>query len=232
MFVLQVDNKGIPYNGEVYCAYDGCIQNGWYYEFSTIERLVDYYPSKAIPVGSIDFVREVFKENNIECPKLPSNSNRPSIKMTLKEALELRASSNTNLFIKPTFAKEFTGFVHEGYSYTCLNHIPPHSEVLVYDVFPSPILTEWRAYIYKHEIIDIRNYSGDFFLLPDKEYIERVVELNRTSFPVAYSIDVAVLENAENMVVEYNDFWALGNYGIPNWLYVKCLKARWLEINT
>jgi hypothetical protein len=31
-------------------------------------------------------------------------------------------------------------------------------------------------------------------------------------------------------VVEFNDMWAIGNYGVPNDLYVKALRDRYFEI--
>jgi hypothetical protein len=34
----------------------------------------------------------------------------------------------------------------------------------------------------------------------------------------------------ENVIIEYNDMWAIGNYGMPNDLYLQLLKDRYFEI--
>lgn len=235
MIILQFDEEGLPFNGEVWCALDGCKQNGYKYISTTYDNLpsvFNKYP-KGIPIGTVEYMSLAFKLLGIKTPILPFNSNRESMVMTLKEAIDLRDTFNTNIFIKPKdMVKAFTGFVHEGYTYTCLKDINPDIEVLVYDPFPFPILTEWRSYIHNHHIIDIRNYSGDYFHIPNKDYIQSIVDLNKSTFPIAYSIDVGILSNGQHVVIEYNDFWALGNYGIPNWLYIKCLIDRWYEISS
>jgi len=72
--------------------------------------------------------------------------------------------------------------------------------------------------------------SGDFFTAPSKEYLESVINSNKSKFPIAYTIDIGVLENGDNVVVEYNDMWAIGNYGINNYDYFKLLRERYFEI--
>jgi hypothetical protein len=243
MLLLQANKEGLPFNGDTYCALDGAQQEGFAartdsleegkghtYQLVTYEDLPKYIDKRNPCIGTVEYVKEALRLLNIPVPKLPRNSNRDSLLLTLKEALELRESSNTNIFIKPVETKIFTGFVHEGYNYSCIKDVSPDTKVRVYDVFPSTILTEWRAYVHKHEVIHISNYSGDFFLLPNREYVESIVRCNKADFPVAYSLDVGVLADGSNVVIEYNDFWALGNYGCPNWLYIRCLIDRWREI--
>lgn len=53
-----------------------------------------------------------------------------------------------------------------------------------------------------------------------------VIRSNK-DFPIAYTIDIGILESGENVVIEYNDMWAIGNYGIPNDLYLRLLKDRY-----
>ena len=45
-----------------------------------------------------------------------------------------------------------------------------------------------------------------------------------------YTVDIGILENDENVVIEFNDMWAIGNYGIPNDIYLRALKGRYFEI--
>jgi len=229
MLLIQSDSNGIPINGDCYCALDGAIQEDIPYQLVSIDNLNSTITEKYTPVGSIEFLKASFCYFGLDIPKLPFNSNRAHLNVSLEEALEI--GREKKIFIKPEETKLFTGFVYEGYTYSCLEGIPLDTPVLVYEVFSSFIETEWRAYIYRNKVIDIRNYSGDFFLMPNREYIEELVDTNRKlEFPIAYSIDVGVLEDKTHVVIEYNDFWALGNYGMPNWLYVKCLIARYRQI--
>ncbi|MBK7362677.1 MAG: ATP-grasp domain-containing protein [Micavibrio sp.] len=108
---------------------------------------------------------------------------------------------------------------------------------MAYKPFKSRILSEWRLYINNNEIIDSRNYSGDFKINPNYSLAESKILLNKAStqakinvFPCAYTMDVAILESCENFIVEYNDMWAIGNYGMPNDLYLQLLKERYFEI--
>jgi len=39
-----------------------------------------------------------------------------------------------------------------------------------------------------------------------------------------------MLENGEVVVIEYNDMWAIGNYGIDNSTYFHLLRKRYFEI--
>ncbi|MDC0835598.1 ATP-grasp domain-containing protein [Geitlerinema sp. CS-897] len=233
MFYIQMEN-GLPHHFDAACALYGCRELEEPYQLISYEELVtgqyDDALRRGIFVGTVEFMQEVWNRLKIPMPRLPRNSNRVSQCMTLGEALERRERENKPLFIKPKDMKVFTGFVHEGYSYRCLEDVPLDVWVLVYPVFSSPIVSEWRAYIHRHEILDVRNYSGDVFVFPDKDYLDRVVRENKSDFPSTYCIDIGVLESQEQVVIEFNDMWAIGNYGIPNWLYVKALRDRYREI--
>ena len=53
------------------------------------------------------------------------------------------------------------------------------------------IVSEWRVFVHRGIIRDIRNYSGDCWLMPDKDTVERMVQ-DYTSSPPAYTLDVAI----------------------------------------
>ena len=93
-------------------------------------------------------------------------------------------------------------------------------------------ISEWRLYVHNDKLIDARNYSGEFIVSPDYEYAMTIITNNKGKFPCAYTVDIAVLENKQNVVVEFNDMWAIGNYGIPNDIYLRILKDRYFQIVT
>jgi hypothetical protein len=149
--------------------------------------------------------------------------------MTLGEAKSL-ANSGKSIFIKPFNIKLFTGFVLDQMQNSSISDISDEEPVMVYDVFNSPIKSEYRCYIHRDKVIDIRHYSGDIFTYPSEQYLYNVLNKNEEDFPISYTIDIGILESGENVVIEYNDMWAIGNYGIPNDLYLRLLKDRYFEI--
>ncbi len=48
--------------------------------------------------------------------------------------------------------------------------------------------------------------------------------------PSAYSIDIGLTDNDENIIVEVNDGYSLGTYGLDPLLYAKLLSACWVEL--
>lgn len=75
-----------------------------------------------------------------------------------------------------------------------------------------------------------RNYSGDFTISPNYSYIESVIAMYKKTFPCCYTIDVGILGDAETVVIEFNDMWAIGNYGMSNSEYMTMLSKRYHEI--
>jgi len=234
MVYIQSDSeRKIPNDFDSSCAMYGVIENAQNYRLTSYEEIkngkFDNLIKTNLFVGSVEFMREVFYRVGVSDVRVPKNSNREHELITLKEALN-RVYSGETLFIKPMEIKLFTGFVHDGMQYSCLNGIPDETLVMLYEPFKFDIVSEWRCYVYNNTITDIRNYSGDFFVTPNEEYITNIIKTNKDTFPIAYTIDVGVLANGENVVVEYNDMWAIGNYGIPNYLYLRLLRARYFEI--
>jgi hypothetical protein len=71
---------------------------------------------------------------------------------------------------------------------------------------------------------------GDPFILPERKRIEEMIEAFKPTAPIAYALDVGVLDTGETMVVECNDFWALGTYGLDPLLYTRLAAMRWREM--
>jgi hypothetical protein len=238
MIYIQSNNeKTLPHHFDAACAMYGAIETGKEYRLTSYEEVAsDKFDSLIrdhLFVGSVEFMREVFKRIGLNDVRVPENSNRESEIITLGEALN-RVKSGEKLFIKPVEIKLFTGFVLDQMIYTCIEGLSPDTKILAYKPFDSEILSEWRVYIHRGQIVDSRNYSGDFMLSPDYHFaIKEIIRKNEGKFPIAYTIDIGILgENSfsENVVVEYNDMWAIGNYGIPNDLYLRLLRDRYFEI--
>ncbi|MDY7014869.1 MAG: ATP-grasp domain-containing protein [Cyanobacteriota bacterium] len=81
-------------------------------------------------------------------------------------------------------------------------------------------------------IVGIHRYSG----APSAKVDEFVVEdavccLDKAGESVAgYSLDFGVLETGETALVEMNDGFSLGNYGLADGKYTDLILARWKEL--
>ncbi len=242
VYIQSNTEKTLPHHFDAACALYGAMDSAMDYKLVTFEEVesgkFDALIRHNLFVGSVEFMREVFKRIGLTDVRLPMNSNRPCEIITLKEAHD-RVAKCEKIFIKPVEIKLFTGLVLDGFSYSCLNDLPDDTKVMAYEPFTSKILSEWRIYVHKGEIVDARNYSGDFMNIPLHLWVQDRVD-SLIDFPCAYTIDVGLIDERfefNNMswqekpvVIEYNDFWSLGNYGVPNDLYLKLLSDRYFEI--
>lgn len=233
IYIQSNSERTMPHHFDCSTALYGAIDNCQDWRLTSYEEVssgkFDLLIKNKLFVGSTEFMTEVFNRVGITDVRVPRNSNRSVEFITLGEAHK-RVENGSKLFIKPTEIKLFTGLILDGMKYSSLEKLDPETPVMAYEPFKSKIMTEWRVYIHQHKMVDSRNYSGDFTMSPDYDYVKSVIEENKKDFPVAYTIDIGVLENGDNVVVEFNDMWAIGNYGIPNDIYLRLLKDRYFEI--
>ena len=170
-----------------------------------------------IPVGSLDeFVYEYMEErHNIDSDEIePINiPNELKKDKFLKRDIEGRVYKSSVSPGAQTFVKSSTDYL--GYSGIISNtEYIPEDRYLVSDVIE--IQSEWRAFVYHQDILDLRNYRKDFRLFPNIEKIEEMVALYDTS-PSAYTLDVAINEDGETVLVEVHPFVSCGLYGFYNY---------------
>jgi hypothetical protein len=232
---IQSNEDNLPHHFDVACALYGAIDLGYDYKLITYDWLDTINPQlfkTNLFVGSVEFMTKIFDKLG-KSPRVPDNSNRDEKIMSLSDAKTL-VLSGEKLFIKPKQIKLFTGSVITKDFISCLNPYPDDTEVIVSKPFESEIVSEWRCYVKKTlisgPIVDIRCYSGDPFVTPNKDYILEVFNENILKYPKAYTIDVGILSDGTNVVIEYNDMWSIGNYGIENSEYLSLLKSRYFEI--
>lgn len=242
IYIQSNKDRTLPHHFDCACALYGAIDSAMDYtdlRLTTFEEVssgkFDGLIKQSLFVGSVEFMREVFSRIGKTDVRVPKNSNREHEIITLGEAKAI-AAGGKKIFIKPLTIKLFTGLVLDGASYTALNGVPDDTQVMSYEPFNRPIVTEWRVYVHNHRIADVKNYSGEILNVPDEDYIYAMMKHNKEEgFPIAYVMDVGKMEKIQHtvpdhVIIEYNDMWAIGNYGIPNDLYLRMLKDRYFEI--
>ncbi len=234
IYIQSNTERTLPHHFDAACAMYGAMDSGLDYKLISFEDIPKFKNiiKTNVFVGSTEFMREVFKQIN-KNPKFPINSDRDHEDQTLGEVRK-RIENGEELFVKPTEIKQFTGLVINKIWINSLKEYPDSTTVMVYKVLPK-ILAEWRIYVHLNKIVDIKNYAGSLFTpIPPKYWIQSLIDKNRNNFThSAYTIDVATLNTMYGFpytVIEFNDMWAIGNYGVPNDIYLSMLRDRYFEI--
>lgn len=101
------------------------------------------------------------------------------------------------------------------------------TEVLASEVVN--FITEYRGFVLNKELIGWKHYKGDFSKMPDVNVVREAIS-KYTSAPAAYSIDFGLDDRNNSLLVEVNDAYSLGSYGLSSILYAKMIEARWDEM--
>lgn len=141
-------------------------------------------------------------------------------------------------FVKPIRSKAFTGKIISSVAdlVGCGNHSEDY-EVLVSE--PLNICAEWRCFITYDELIDVRPYGmlmdksrKSYLYHYDTEVLSAMMEafVSWDERPKACSMDICVTKDGRTLLVELNDAYALGCYGLPSIYYAKLISARWSQL--
>ena len=193
-------------------------------------------------VSSIDDTKSWFKRmgwiENPEMDTIPMELNddkflnRHVEYSTLKE---VREYTNFPVFVKPRTLKQFdAGVIDNNLQLLWLSDLPNDTPCLISEVLD--IISEYRCYILEGKCVGVYNYLGDVFKFPDPGFINECIK-KYESAPSAYALDIGITsdwnfkgECNKNVVIECNDFWSLGNYGLSPKLYSRGLMLRWREL--
>jgi ATP-grasp domain, R2K clade family 2 len=223
--VLYIQCKdGLPINSDIMVAAQGFEWMG--YEIHPFEYTIGTAPfsnnvlKKNTFVGGIECMRQIFTVLD----KMPSPINFPSPNadagllgreleyLTLHLALQKFTSERKPFYIKPFERKLFDAILlSKEHQASYFREHRPDTPVIISE--PLEIVSEWRTFVHHQKMIDCRSYNGNFRLHPDYDFIQANIDAYKNS-PVSYTLDVAVLKNRQTVVMEFDDFWAVGAYGL------------------
>jgi hypothetical protein len=148
------------------------------------------------------------------------------------------------IFVKPDrYAKEFVaGVVKDRKSVDFyFKDIPDDTPIMLSQVIEFE--SEWRVYVINGEIKGIKHYLGDLWSMPERGVVQDTIKhYQQIGAPAAYGIDFGVAlretmeigmghpRRKETQLIEINDGWSLGNYGLNDVTYSTLLATRWREI--
>lgn len=132
------------------------------------------------------------------------------------------------VFVKPVRSKLFTGrLVASAKDLVGCGMCGEDAEV--YCSEPVALVAEWRCFVMRGQILDVRPYRGNWRASFDSMVIEGAVAAY-SSAPAGYGMDFGVTEDGRTLLVEVNDGYALGSYGLEHHAYARLLSARWAEL--
>ena len=141
-------------------------------------------------------------------------------------------------FVKPIRRKAFAGRIVRGLG-DLIGCAGRSGLTEVYVSEQIDILAEWRCFIRYDRILDVRPYGSrasagyDGYLY---HYDPLVLQEMLTAFqtwenrPAAWAMDICLTRDGKTLLVECNDAYALGSYGLPEVLYARMISARWSQL--
>ncbi len=223
--------EGAPWNEECKSALTGFTKLGIEcILFSTNEELDKRSPVDIV-VGGMLIMEHVLNQDGILRPNLNYPSSLDSYlgrKIWIDKLSSIRESSFP-LFMKPLEEKTADGAViHDAGDMSVFSHLDENAMMLCSEVIN--FVSEWRCFIRYGKIIGIKFYKGDEFAVYDESVIRQAVK-ECTELTNGCSLDFGVTDSGRTLLIEMNDGYALGSYGLEPVLYAELLNARWSELH-
>ena len=104
---------------------------------------------------------------------------------------------------------------------------------------PLNILAEWRGFITYDTLVDLRPYGmlldrtrQSYLYHYDGSIVKKMMETfcEWEDRPAACSMDICYTKEGRTLLVEFNDAYSLGAYGLPGIAYAKLISARWAQL--
>ena len=172
-----------------------------------------------VPIGSVEFVINYL---NIYHNLIPKPINIPSELLT-----EYYCGRNVfNGTEKDITSKKFVKSNDTIKSFTEICDIAPQGNYQISDIVN--IKSEWRAFIYKNMLVGLQNYSGEFDVFPDVNKIKNMIK-DFKSQPIAFTLDVGVIDNNNTVIIEVHDFFSCGLYGFSEHKILPYMFSKWFN---
>jgi hypothetical protein len=232
LYIQVVDKNKIAFDF-CYSAMMGAIQSNIKVKRFKDSSEVPGDPTNII-VGSVEQCVQWLEQNKFKVPGLidvrpfEEFMGRTTTIMDIEDVKSI--CKDTPVFIKPADTiKAFTGFVADSpFTLQVWSH-GYQGDVLVQPVIE--IVSEYRLYVNCHKIIGMKHYRGDCLAVFDRNLIQKCVDLSYKLLDNhSYTLDFGVLEDGSTVLIECNDGWACGNYGIEPLDYYIFVRNRWLQL--
>nr|WP_313060068.1 ATP-grasp domain-containing protein [Moraxella sp. CTOTU49097] len=221
-------------NVNTYIANEGFNKLGWEtIKFIDISEIQNELSDVVIISGIQDVKTRLeqlgisYHSDNIDYPNsLKSFFGREIWQSSMNELLSIPIPKP--IFIKPKGdLKRFTGKIISSQT-DLIGIVDSHN----FEIWCSEIMsfvTEWRCFVRYGKLIDVRQYKGAWDSKIDLSIVKNAIESFKNA-PNAYAIDFGITDKGDLYIVEVNEGFAVGSYGMNPINYAKFLSARWAEL--
>lgn len=169
-----------------------------------------------IPIGSVEFVSNYLNDYYSLTPK-PKNV---PVELTGKDWSGRNIINGTE---KDIVGEKFVKSNDKIKSFTEICSSAPIGNYQIQDLIE--IESEWRAFVFKGQLVGLQNYSGEFDVFPDVDKIKLMISAY-TSQPIAFTLDVAI-SNGSTVIIEVHDFFSCGLYGFSEHRILPFMFSKW-----
>ncbi|MBS1634473.1 MAG: ATP-grasp domain-containing protein [Bacteroidetes bacterium] len=203
-------------------------------EVESFDKLTEVEESN-IFLGSIQFIHQALHKLNKPIPEpldypesLTPFLGRKLFASTINDIAN--NPSSWNVFVKPKgISKKFTGRVIRG-TKDLIGCGDVNLNTPVWVSEPVEFVAEWRTFVRHKQILGVKQYKGDWKAHFDADIIEQAVGTYQDQ-PAGFALDFGLTKDGKLLLVEANDGYSLGNYGLFYIDYAKLLASRWAELS-
>ncbi len=225
-------------NDNCYTMWYGLTRMGYEVHPFTMDNIPQDITKHTVVHGGINTMRKIFDQLGVEQPPihnpndyLPQYCSRDFTETTIGD-IRAMGPFPRPIFIKPlNDHKLFTGFVCTNvFNFNLITgKFDDNVRVLVSDYIN--MISEYRCFVNRGKLVGSKNYTGDFKRNIDYDIVESAIKDYKDQ-PISYSLDFAFTDRGETLLIEINDGFALGSYGLNPIVYTKFIIDRWNEITT
>lgn len=183
----------------------------------------DGYEIGDVPIGSVEFVNGHLLNHGfgkLTHETIPQGLRQPYFlgrEVLTGKWEEVQALPGDEVFVKPgRYPKSFEAMTLGKNAALLPTPLQKADEPLFLSEVLHDIASEWRVFVRRGDIMDLRPYSYDAWpVVPDESMVRQMIDAYIDA-PPAYALDVAVLGSGRTVLIEVHDFIAIGLYGFES----------------
>ena len=223
--------QGKAYNTECQLAQDGFEELGIKTVLFTTNEEFDTRNPEDVVVGTTVIIWHALEQRGIpvEYMDYPEELKDFVGRKIWKTKLKDIKQEEPPFFMKPVEEKAAPGIVVNTWEdLDPYIYVDPETELYCSEAVH--FVSEWRCFLLYGKIIGVHFYYGDREAEYDPTVIDAAVKVY-PDMPAGFAMDFGVTDDGRTLLIEVNDGYSLGTYGLEATLYARLLSARWAEMN-
>jgi hypothetical protein len=232
---IETDHAEQILNPNLYAAFDGFSKKA--YDVHLFYLNCPATSKEDIVCGTVSTVQRAWRALGVNLPELLDYPTQLAAYLGRKiwpstlglVRAQVFSGESSKVFVKPRLVhKLFTGqLIEKPRDLIATASLPDDTAIWVAE--PIEFVSEYRMFVHDQELIGAKHYNGSFRVLPDFNMVDKAIA-DYKGAPISYSLDFGFASDGRTLLVEVNDGFALGNYGLDSFLYAQFIEARWDEV--